>query len=46
MQSTPHGCTEARRWQAWRLLQKGWPPRQIAKAQVDLGSGLHWDTAL
>jgi transposase len=32
MNPTPHYWKEARRLQAWQLLQKGWPQRQIAEA--------------
>jgi transposase len=32
MNLTPHNWKEARRLQAWRLKQKGWPQRQIAEA--------------
>jgi transposase len=32
MNPTPHNWKEARRFQAWRLKQKGWPQRQIAEA--------------
>ena len=32
MNLTPHNWKEARRLQAWRLRQKGWPQRQIAEA--------------
>jgi transposase len=32
MNPTPHNWKEARRLQAWHLLQKGWPPHQIAEA--------------
>jgi transposase len=32
MNPTPHNWKEARRLQAWRLKQKGWPQRQIAEA--------------
>ena len=32
MKTTPHNWKEARRLQAWRLKQKGWPQRQIAEA--------------
>jgi transposase len=32
MNPTPHNWKEARRLQAWHLLQKGWPQRHIAEA--------------
>src|ERR671919_251070 len=32
MNPTPPHWKEARRLQAWRLKQKGWPQRQIAEA--------------
>jgi transposase len=32
MNPTPHNGKEARRLQAWHLLQKGWPQHQIAEA--------------
>jgi transposase len=32
MNPTPHNWKEARRLQAWRLKEKGWPQRQIAEA--------------
>jgi transposase len=32
MNQTLHNWKEARRLQAWRLTQKGWPQRQIAEA--------------
>jgi transposase len=32
MNPTPHTWKEARRLQAWRLKQQGWPQRQIAEA--------------
>jgi transposase len=32
MNPTPDNWKEARRLQAWRLKQKGWPQRQIAEA--------------
>jgi transposase len=32
MHPTPHNWTEARRLQAWHLVQKGWPQPQLAEA--------------
>src|ERR687895_587944 len=32
MNPTPQNWKEARRLQAWRLKQQGWPQRQIAEA--------------
>jgi transposase len=32
MKTTPQNWKEARRLQAWRLKQQGWPQRQIAEA--------------
>jgi hypothetical protein len=32
MNPTPPNWKEARRLQAWRLKQRGWPQRQIAEA--------------
>jgi transposase len=32
MNPIPHNWKEARRLQAWQLLQKGWPQHQIAEA--------------
>jgi transposase len=32
MNPNPHNWKEARRLQAWHLLQKGWPQHQIAEA--------------
>jgi transposase len=32
MTPSPHNWREARRLQAWRLKQRGWPQRQIAEA--------------
>jgi transposase len=43
MNSTPHNWKEARRLQAWRLKQQGWPQRQIAEALgVSEGAVSQW----
>jgi transposase len=43
MNPTPHTWKEARRLQAWRLKQQGWPQRQIAEALgVSEGAVSQW----
>jgi transposase len=43
MNSTPPNWKEARRLQAWRLKQQGWPQRQIAEAfGVSEGAVSQW----
>jgi transposase len=43
MNHTPANWTDARRLQAWRLKQKGWPQRQIAEALgVSEGAVSQW----
>jgi transposase len=45
MNPTPHHWREARRFQAWRLKQKGWAQRQIADALgVSEGAISQWLT--
>jgi transposase len=45
MNQTPHNWKEARRLQAWRLKQQGWPQRQIAEALgVSEGAVSRWVT--
>lgn len=45
MNQTPHNWKEARRLQAWRLTQQGWPQRQIAEALgVSEGAVSRWVT--
>jgi transposase len=45
MTPTPHNWKEARRLQAWQLLQQGWPQRQIAEARgVSAAAGSQWLT--
>jgi transposase len=43
MNPTPHNWKEARRLQAWQLLQKGWRQRHIAEALgVSVGAVSQW----
>src|SRR5918999_6467305 len=43
MNPTPQNWKEARRLQAWRLKQQGWPQRQIAQALgVSAGAVSQW----
>jgi transposase len=43
MTPSPHNWREARRLQAWRLKQRGWPQRQIAEALgVSEGAVSQW----
>jgi transposase len=43
MNPTPHNGKEARRLQAWQLLQKGWRQRHIAEALgVSVGAVSQW----
>jgi transposase len=45
MNPTPPNWKEARRLQAWRLKQRGWPQRQIAEALgVSAGAVSQWMT--
>jgi transposase len=45
MNPTPANWKEARRLQAWRLKQQGWPQRQIAEALgVSAGAVSQWMT--
>src|SRR5919108_5738979 len=45
MNHVPHNWQEARRLQAWRLKQRGWPQRQIAEALgVSEGAVSQWMT--
>ncbi len=45
MKSIPQDWKEARRFQAWRLKQQGWPQRQIAEALgVSEGAVSQWMT--